>query len=74
MLYIGGLYALPARHEWVKQNERLTNEQYQKYSTISIPIYTTQENGPGWQKAAGMKYAFSPVNIMRVFACLIQRY
>jgi len=26
-----GLYALPARHEWVKNRERLTNEQYQKY-------------------------------------------
>jgi alpha-L-fucosidase len=26
-----GLYALPARHEWVKQHERLTNEQYQEY-------------------------------------------
>ena len=26
-----GLYALPARHEWVKNRERLTNEQYQVY-------------------------------------------
>ena len=26
-----GLYALPARHEWVKNRERMTNEQYQKY-------------------------------------------
>ena len=26
-----GLYALPARHEWVKRYERLTNEDYQKY-------------------------------------------
>jgi alpha-L-fucosidase len=25
-----GLYALPARHEWVKNAERMTNEQYQK--------------------------------------------
>jgi hypothetical protein len=37
-----GLYALPARHEWVKNHERLTNEQYQKYfdhfnPTSSIP-------------------------------------
>ena len=26
-----GLYALPARHEWVKNRERLTTEQYQKF-------------------------------------------
>ena len=26
-----GLYALPARHEWVKHNEQITNEDYQKY-------------------------------------------
>ena len=25
-----GLYALAARHEWVKRNERITDEQYQK--------------------------------------------
>ncbi len=26
-----GLYAQPARHEWVKRYERLSNEQYEKY-------------------------------------------
>ena len=26
-----GLYALPARHEWVKHHERTTDEDYQKY-------------------------------------------
>src|SRR5579862_3612304 len=26
-----GLYSLAARHEWVKHNEHLTNEEYQKY-------------------------------------------
>jgi alpha-L-fucosidase len=26
-----GLYALPARHEWVKNHEHLTNQEYQKY-------------------------------------------
>ena len=25
-----GLYALPARHEWVRNRERITNEQYEK--------------------------------------------
>ena len=26
-----GLYALPARHEWVKNREMITDEDYQKY-------------------------------------------
>ncbi len=26
-----GLYALPARHEWVKNRERITDADYQKY-------------------------------------------
>jgi len=26
-----GLYALPARHEWVRNRERIKNEDYQKY-------------------------------------------
>lgn len=29
-----GLYAQAARHEWVKQRERMTNEKYQKYFEI----------------------------------------
>ena len=51
-----GLYALPARHEWVKNRERLTNEQYQKYFELFNPdLYNPRE----WAKmarAAGMKY------------------
>ena len=26
-----GLYAMPARHEWVKSRERISEEQYDKY-------------------------------------------
>lgn len=52
-----GLYALPARHEWVKHFERMTNEQYQKYFDEFNPV---NYNPTGWAKAAkaaGMKYA-----------------
>lgn len=52
-----GLYALPARHEWVKQRERLTTEQYQKY----FEEFNPEKYDPvKWAKAAknaGMKYA-----------------
>ena len=51
-----GLYALPARHEWVKHREEMTDEDYQKYFDYFSPdLYD-----PGaWAKAAraaGMKY------------------
>ncbi|MDX9883062.1 MAG: alpha-L-fucosidase [Prolixibacteraceae bacterium] len=52
-----GLYALPARHEWVKKYEKLTNEQYQKYfDNFNPDLYDPKE----WAKKAreaGMKYA-----------------
>ncbi len=51
-----GLYALPARHEWVKSKERISNEEYEKYFRHFDPdLYD-----PGlWASAAssaGMKY------------------
>lgn len=51
-----GLYAVPARHEWVRNHERITNEEYQKYFDIFNPdLFQPKE----WAKAAreaGMKY------------------
>ena len=51
-----GIYAMPARHEWVKNQERLTTEQYQKYfDTFNPDMYNPRE----WAKmakGAGMKY------------------
>ncbi len=51
-----GLYALPARHEWVKKREQLTDEEYQKYFELFDPdLYNPAE----WARAAknaGMKY------------------
>ena len=52
-----GLYALPARHEWVKQRERLTNEQYQKYFEEFNPVNYDPVQWAKAAKAAGMKYA-----------------
>jgi alpha-L-fucosidase len=51
-----GLYALPARHEWVKQREEIPDEIYDKYFRHFDPdLY----NPDLWAKAAadaGMKY------------------
>ena len=44
-----GLYALPARHEWVKNAERMTNAQYQKYFEIFNPdMYDPAEWARCW--------------------------
>jgi alpha-L-fucosidase len=51
-----GLYALPARHEWVKNHERLTNEQYQKYFDHFNPDLFNPREWARMAKAAGMKY------------------
>lgn len=51
-----GLYALPARHEWVKNRERMTNEQYQKYFEMFNPDLYNPKEWARMAKAAGMKY------------------
>jgi alpha-L-fucosidase len=52
-----GLYALPARHEWVKARERLTDAHYQRYFDQFDPdLY----DPTAWARAAvdaGMRYA-----------------
>jgi alpha-L-fucosidase len=51
-----GLYALPARHEWVKNRERMTYEQYQKYFDMFNPDMYDPHEWAKMAKAAGMKY------------------
>lgn len=52
-----GLYALPARHEWVKNHEKLTNEQYAPYFDLFNPDLFDPQKWAKEAKAAGMKYA-----------------
>ena len=52
-----GLYAQPARHEWVKSYEGLSNEQYQKYFDEFNPDHFEPKKWAKQAKAAGMKYA-----------------
>jgi len=51
-----GLYALAARHEWVKHFERTTNEDYQKYFDEFNPDLYNPRDWARAAKAAGMKY------------------
>jgi len=52
-----GLYALPARHEWVKHNERIDNEHYQQYFDNFNPDHFEPKKWAKAARAAGMKYA-----------------
>jgi alpha-L-fucosidase len=52
-----GLYALPARHEWVKRWERLNDTQYQSYFELFNPDMFDAKAWAKAAKAAGMKYA-----------------
>ena len=52
-----GPYAVPARGEWVKSVEKMTNKEYQKYVDAFVP---SNYNPTEWAliaKQAGMKYA-----------------
>jgi alpha-L-fucosidase len=51
-----GIYALPARHEWVKNRERMTSEQYQKYFEMFNPDLYNPKEWARMAKEAGMKY------------------
>src|SRR6185503_7214470 len=52
-----GLYSGAARHEWVKHNEHMTNEEYQKYFDQFNPDLFDPVKWAKQAKAAGMKYA-----------------
>src|ERR1044072_8171479 len=52
-----GLYSLPARHEWVKNRERLTDEDYQPYFDHFEPDLYDPVKWARAAREAGMKYA-----------------
>lgn len=52
-----GLYALPARHEWIKKRELISEEKYQVYFDHFNPDLMDAREWAKKAKAAGMKYA-----------------
>lgn len=52
-----GLYAIPARGEWVRSQERTTNEQYQGYFEEFNPTLYDPRKWAKAAKAAGQRYA-----------------
>lgn len=51
-----GLYSMPARHEWVKLNECIRDEKYDKYFKYFNPDMFCPSEWAKQAKAAGMKY------------------
>ena len=51
-----GLYAMPARHEWIKMREMITEEHYDKYFKYFNPDMYDPKEWARQAKAAGMKY------------------
>ena len=51
-----GLYALPARHEWVKNHEKTPEDKYQKYFDHFNPDLFNPKEWARYAKNAGMKY------------------
>jgi len=51
-----GLYALPARHEWVRHNEHISNEDYEKYFKHFDPDLYDPALWADAAADAGMKY------------------
>ena len=52
-----GLYSMPARHEWIKNFERIKDEDYNKYFELFNPDMFDAREWARWAKKAGMKYA-----------------
>jgi alpha-L-fucosidase len=52
-----GIYAIPARGEWVKQQESITNTDYQPFFDTFNPINYDPRQWARLARQAGMKYA-----------------
>lgn len=52
-----GLYSLPARHEWIKSRERISEEKYDQYFKHFNPDLYDSKEWARQAKDAGMKYA-----------------
>ena len=52
-----GVYAVPARGEWVQSNERIPAEEYRKYVDAFLPEAYDASEWARIAKEAGMKYA-----------------
>ena len=69
-----GLYAMPARHEWVKTYEKIPEAKYDKYFRYFNPDLLDVREWARQAKAAGMKYAVLTTKHHEGFCLFDSRY
>ncbi|HZK97016.1 MAG TPA: alpha-L-fucosidase [Prolixibacteraceae bacterium] len=69
-----GVYAVPARGEWVRNKERITLEDYQKYVDDFNPVDYNPAKWAKIAKQAGMKYAVITVKHHDGFCMFDSKY
>ena len=69
-----GLYSMPARHEWIKSREMITEEHYDKYMRYFNPDLYDPRDWARRAKAAGMKYAVFTTKHHEGFCMFDSRY
>jgi len=69
-----GVYAIPARGEWVRNKERITLEDYQKYVDDFNPVDYNPVKWAKIAKQAGMKYAVITVKHHDGFCMFDSKY
>ncbi|WP_443947514.1 alpha-L-fucosidase [Pedobacter sp. AW1-32] len=69
-----GLYAMPARHEWIKKRENISDEKYNQYFNYFNPDLFDPITWAKQAKAAGMKYAVLTAKHHEGFALFNSRY
>src|ERR1700753_2194214 len=69
-----GLYSLGARHEWLKHNEHMNNEEYQKYFERFNHDHFDAHKWARAAKAAGMKYVVLTIKHHEGFCLFDSKY
>lgn len=69
-----GLYSMPARHEWIKSREKITEEHYDQYFSHFDPDLYDPGEWARQAKAAGMKYAVFTAKHHEGFCMFDSRY
>ncbi len=69
-----GLYAMPARHEWIKRNEQISEEHYDTYFKYFNPDLYDPKEWARQAKAAGMKYVVLTAKHHEGFCMFDSRY
>ena len=69
-----GTYALPGRHEWVKTNEKIPEEKYDKYFKYFNPDLYAPKEWARQAREAGMKYVVLTTKHLEGFCLFDSKY